>query len=709
MSPQSFETEWAGRKLKIEVGRLAQQTNGSCVATYGETSVLATVVKSETVREGIDFMPLLVDYEERFYAAGRIKGSRFIKKEGRPSDEAVLTGRLVDRSIRPLFPQEIRNDIQVILTVLSFDNENDPDIISLIAASCALAISDIPWNGPIAAIRLGQINNEWVLNSTYAAREKSLLDLVVSGTGEKILMIEAEGKEVPEKIMLEATRFARKHLGPAVDFLKSIQEKIGLPKQELKSAEEPEEWQNKTNDLLKNLVPQYFFTAPLKTKQEKQSAIEKIEQELISQLEKDEVGKDKREKAVNYTHEKIKSLIAETMLLKGSRIDGRALDEIRPLSAEVGLFPHTHGSALFNRGETQILSMVTLGAPSDEQFIDTMEQKGKRRYFHHYNFPPFCVGEVSPLKVPGRREIGHGALAEKALLPMLPDKETFPYTIRVVSEVLSSNGSSSMGSVCGSSLTLMDAGVPIKKPVAGIAMGLVSEEKNNMITKYRILTDLQDLEDGEGGMDFKIAGTSEGITAIQLDTKTQGLTDEIVEQTLDKAKEARLKILDVMQKVLSAPRPELAPTAPRIISLRIDPEKIRDVIGPGGKMINEIIDTTGATIDVEDDGLIMVTSASAESAKKAVDWIKNITREVVVGEIFQGRVTRILDFGAFVEILPKQEGLVHISELAPYRVNKVHDVVQVGQMIPVKVIQIDDLGRINLSLKQADPNFAKQK
>jgi polyribonucleotide nucleotidyltransferase len=651
----------------------------------------------------------MVDYEERFYAAGRIKGSRFIKKEGRPSDEAVLTARMVDRTLRPLFSENIRNDIQIILTVLSFDNENDPDVVSLIAASCAVAISDIPWKGPTAGIRVGKIENEWVVNSTYVAREKSDFDLVVSGDDHRVLMIEAEGKEVPESTMLEGIRFGQKHLQKVVQFIKDIESKIGLQKhvEITEVASEKQELRKKIEAILSELVPIHMFPSkPVDTKGKRKEAMEAITKELDARLESEGLGKEKREKALDLADELTKSFISDVLLNEGKRVDGRGLDDIRPITIEVGLFPHTHGSAVFQRGETQILSMVTLGAPSDEQTIDTMEIRGKRRYFHHYNFPPFSVGETSPLRMPGRREIGHGALAEKAILSLLPDRETFPYTIRVVSEVLSSNGSSSMGSVCGSSLTLHDAGVPIKKHVAGIAMGLTSESKNGEIVRYKILSDLQDLEDGKGGMDFKIAGTRDGITAIQLDTKTEGLSDEIVEKTLLQAKMARFKLLDMMEKVLPKPRPELSKYAPRIISFKINPEKIRDLIGPGGKMINEIIDKTGVTIDVEDDGLVMVTSASSESVTKAVEWIKNITREVVVGEIFQGKVTRIMNFGAFVEILPRQEGLVHISELAAQRVGKVEDVVQIGDMIPVKVIEIDEQGRINLSLKRA---LAEQK
>lgn len=717
---QIFETEIGGRKLTIELGKLAQQANGSVVVSYGETVVLATVVKSKEPREGIDFFPLLVDYEERLYAAGKIKGSRFIKREGRPSDEAVLTNRLVDRSIRPLFDDRFKNDIQIILTVLSADGENDPDLVSLIAASSVLSISNINWQGPIGGIRVGAIPStegpkkyEWVINPTYAAREKGILDLVLAGTQDKIIMIEAGGNEVPEEIVLEAIRFGQKHLKTTIDLIDKIQN-LGGKKQEsminpvrnsisneINETEamdkDKEEIQEKVEKFLKEKLSFYLFGAKKETKISRKQAVEKLKDELDQFLIEDQISKEKRKEAIKLVDKYVEQEVTKAILEEEKRVDGRSLKEIRPLDIEAGVLPRTHGSALFSRGETQVLSIVTLGAPGYEQIIESIEGNGKKRYMHHYNFPPFSVGEVSPLRFTGRREIGHGALAEKALVPLLPDKESFPYTIRVVSEVLSSNGSSSMASVCGSSLALMDAGVPIKEPVAGIAMGLASDKNGH----YKILTDLQDLEDGKGGMDFKIAGTKNGITVIQMDTKTDGLTLEIIEQTFKQAKEARLAILESMNKVIAVPRAQLSPWAPKILTLRINPEKIREVIGPGGKVINEIIDKTGVEIDIEDDGLIFITSINEESAQKALEWIKNLTREVRVGEIFQGRVTRILDFGAFVEILPRQEGLVHVSELASHRVRAVRDIVQIGDIIPVKVIGIDEQGRINLSLRQA--------
>ena len=715
---QLFSADIGGRELKIETGHLAGQANASCTVQYGDTVVLATACISEQPREGVDFFPLLVDYDEKLYAAGKIKGSRFVKREGRPSDEAILSGRLVDRSIRPLFPQEIRNDVQVVLTVLSFDNENDPDILGLNAASCALAISDIPWLGPIAAVRVGRIESstekgkfEWVLNPTYEARQKSDLDLVIAGTKDQIVMLEAGAKEVAEEVIEQALEFGMKHLRRTLKLIEQVQERVGQEKMDLGkeiSEEEKEAVQKleaKVGQIVAEKVGEIFNC---RSKEEYHKKIEELKEHVESVLKEDnEVSKDERSQGVKMIEKFLDEHARKLVLEKNIRVDGRALDEIRPLRIEVGVLPRTHGSGLFQRGETQVLSIVTLGSPSEEQLLDTMEVSGKKRYMHHYNFPGFSVGEVAPMRGPGRREIGHGALAEKALVPLLPDKEEFPYTIRVVSEVLSSNGSSSQASVCGSSLALMDAGVPIKKAVAGIAMGMISDPKNR--EKYKILTDIQGIEDHSGDMDFKVAGTKDGITALQLDISLTGISSKVVHEALEGAKRARLKILEKMSAVIEKPRSELSPYAPRIYTLQINPEKIRDVIGPGGKMINEIIDNTGVTIDIEDSGLVMVTSTSEEAASKAVEWIKNITREVAVGEIFQGKVTRLMDFGAFVEILPHQEGLIHISEMAPFRVNKVTDVVEVGDVIPVKVKEIDEQGRINLTLIGTNFDFSKIK
>lgn len=716
---QVFSAEIGGKELKITTGQLAGQTNGSCEVQYGDSVVLATACMSAMVREGIDFFPLLVDYDEKLYAAGKIKGSRFIKREGRASDEAILSGRLIDRSIRPLFSEEIRNDVQVVVSVLSFDQENDPDVVGLNAASCALLISDIPWQGPIAAVRVGRVQSEkdpekyeLVLNPTYGARQKSDLDLVISATAEEAVMIEAGAKQVSEEVFVEAIEFGMKHLKKILKLIQEVQKKVGKEKINLiseQTAEEVEQTKKieaKVAAIIKDKGKIIFES---QSKEEFKQKSEKLKEEL-SQILKDDndVSKDDRTRGLIMMEKFLDLETRKLVLNKEKRVDGRDLDEIRKLSAEVKVLPRTHGSGLFQRGETQVLSVVTLGSPSDEQTLDTMEEDTKKRYMHHYNFPGFSVGEIAPLRGPGRREIGHGALAEKALLPVLPDKEEFPYTIRVVSEVLSSNGSSSQASICGSTLSLMDAGVPIKDPVAGIAMGMMSDpnDKNN----YQILTDIQGIEDHSGDMDFKVAGTKKGITAMQLDIKLGGISQKVIGETLIKAKEARLKILEVMAGAIAEPRTEMSPYAPRIYTLQINPEKIKDVIGPGGKVINEIIDNTGVSIDIEDDGLVMVTSVGEDSAQKAIQWIKDLTREVQVGEIFEkGRVTRLMDFGAFVEVLPGQEGLVHISEMAPFRVGRVTDVVAVGDEVPAKVKEIDNQGRINLTFMGTNFDFSKIK
>lgn len=697
MEIKKYSALYGDRELIIETGKLARQTLASATVRYGDTQVLATLVKSKTPREGIDYFPLMVDYEERLYAAGKIKGSRFIKREGRPTDEAILNARMIDRSIRPLFNEESREDIQIILTVLSIDQQNAPDIVSLIAASAVLSMSGLDWKGPIAGARIGEKDGEFIFNPTLEELTKSPLDLTVAGTEEKVIMIEAGAKEIKEERMLEAIKFAQSKFSSLLKLLQEL--KDNAPKIEPampQATEEESALIKKTEKWLEKNTNKYLFNEIKKTKQEKNEAIEKMKIDLTEYLKSDQVEEELIKKALGLIEKAVKHEVTKMIIEKEVRIDGRKLTDIRPLDIEVGLLARTHGSGLFTRGQTQVLSVVTLGAPGDEQTLDTMETEGTKKYMHHYNFPPFCVGEVSPLRGTSRREIGHGALAEKAIVPVLPTKEEFPYTIRVVSEVLSSNGSSSMGSTCGSSLALMDAGVPIKKQVAGIAMGLASDKGG----LWKVITDLQDVEDGDGGMDFKITGTKDGITAIQMDTKTEGLTQEMIEQTFKQGYEARMKIMEKMNSVIAEPRADLSPYAPRITSFMINPEKIREVIGPGGKVINEIIDNTGVTIDIEDSGLVMVCSADAEASKKAVEWIKNIVREVQAGEEYIGRVTRIMDFGAFVEVLPKQEGLVHVSELAPYRVNHPSDIVKVGDMILVKVIEIDSMGRINLSHKQ---------
>ncbi|OGG90138.1 polyribonucleotide nucleotidyltransferase [Candidatus Kuenenbacteria bacterium RIFCSPLOWO2_12_FULL_42_13] len=710
MNPvHKFETAIGGKDLIVEVGRLAGQAAGSCTVQYGGTVILATVCLNPAIREGIDYFPLTVDFDEKLYAAGKIKGSRFIKREGRATDEAILAGRLIDRSIRPFFPEEIKNDVQVIASVLSFDGENDPDVISLTAAAIAISISPIPWHGPIAGVRVGRVNGEWVLNPSYEARSKSELDLIVSANKDRVVMLEAGGNEVPEEIMFEAIKFGQKHTQTVLQLIEKIITEVGQAKIDPMPKLTGEE---KTSlDKINSKVKNYITTDKLKAiftyqqKEELGKNITAAKEELDALLKADnEISKDERKKAVGSVDDFIDSHLRLLILEKGERPDGRKMDEIRQLSAEVGVLPRTHGSGLFQRGETQVLSIVTLGSPSMEQTLDTMEESSKKRYMHHYNFPPFSVGETGVLRGPGRREIGHGALAEKALVPMLPAKEDFPYTIRVVSEVLSSNGSSSQASICGSTLSLMDAGVPIKKPVAGIAMGLITD--NNNIDKYRILTDIQGFEDHSGDMDFKIAGTADGITAVQMDTKIHGLTENIIKDALSQAKKARLEILATITKAIPAPRTELSPFAPRITTLHINPEKIRDVIGPGGKMINKIIAETGVNIDIEDDGSVFITALSPEGSIKAKEWIELLTAEVEVGKIYQGKVTRMFDFGAMVEYLPKQEGLIHVSEMAPFRVNTPEDIVHVGDEVPVKVVDIDEQGRINLSLKQTDFDYS---
>ena len=692
-----------GKSWTLSAGKFAPQSSGSVVIRVGDTMVMATVVMGNKPREGIDYLPLLVDYEEKLYAAGKIKGSRWVKREGRPSDEAILSGRVIDRSLRPMFDGRIRLDIQVVVTVLSVDGENDPDVLGLSAASAAVAVSDIPWDGPIAGVRVGRVEGKFVLNPSFLSVESGVsdLDLIVSGTGEHIIMVEAGAKEVSEEDVIAGCALAQTEIAKILEAVKSLSAKAGRPKREIPLFAPSEEVRTKLA-VYDNEYSACLFVPNLAERDAKLSAFrEKVIAEVAG--EDDELKRD-----VHYIlDETMKKLVQKGILEKGQRVDGRGLDEIRAISCEVGLLPRVHGSGLFRRGETQVLTTVTLGGPGDEQLLEDLdtEEERKKRYMHHYNMPGFASGEVKPLRSPGRREIGHGALAERALLPMIPPKETFPYTLRLVSEVLSSNGSTSMASTCGSTLALMDAGIPILSPVAGIAMGLVLDKESG---KYKVLTDILGLEDGNGHMDFKVAGTKKGITALQLDIKVKGLTREILKDALATAKNGRLSIMEKMLQAIAVPRAEMSPYAPRIVSFKINPDKIREVIGPGGKVINGIIAETGVKIDIEDDGTVMVTSTNAEASAKAVDWIKNLIREVQAGEVFQGTITRILDFGAFAEILPGQEGLIHISELEPHRVEKVTDVVKVGDIVPVKVINIDELGRINLSRKALLPGAENQ-
>ena len=692
METKTFKKEIAGRELIIETGKLAGQANGSVTVQYGDTVVLATATMSDRLREGVNFFPLMVDYEERLYAAGKIKGSRFIKREGRPTDEAVLSGRMTDRILRPLFNGRIRNDIQVVITILSVDQENDPDLCAIVGASMALAISDIPWGGPVGVVRVSKADGKIIINPTYEQRKQSLFEVIIAGRGGKVNMIEAGGKEAPESEVLEAIKSAQSYIQEIEKFQVEIISQIGKEKKEVPLVKADDETEKKIREFLAEKIYDLNF----KTPKERQKAKEKMLNEELKMFVTENFGEKTLPVSNIILEEETDAIMHKSILQDNKRPDGRKMDEVRELSVVVGILPRTHGSGLFNRGATQALTVATLGAPGDEQTLDSMEEEGTKRFMHHYSFPPFSVGEVAPMRGPGRREIGHGALAEKALLPMIPDKETFPYTIRLVSEVLSSNGSSSMASTCGSSLALMDAGVPIPRPVAGIAMGLILGKGG----EYKVLTDIQGPEDHYGDMDFKIAGSEIGITAMQMDVKVDGITLEIIEKTFAQARSARMQIMEVMNKTIPASRKDLSPYAPRITTLRINPDKIRDVIGPGGKVINEIIAKTEVDIDIEDDGLVMITSKNAEKAVQALEWIKNIVREVVAGEIFQGKVTRIMNFGAFVEILPGQEGLVHISELAPFHVKKVEDIVKIGDVIAVKVKEIDSQGRINLTHKE---------
>lgn len=709
MENKKYSIDYGGKPLSIEVGKFAPAANGSCTVRYGDTVVLVTAVLSKDKRPGLEFFPLMVDYEEKLYAAGRIKGSRFIKREGRPTDEAVLTSRFIDRAIRPLFDQRITNDVQVIVSVLAFDGKNDPDVPGFIGAACALHMSDIPWNGPIAVARVNKLDGQFILNGSYEERTAARFDVDVAGTPDKVIMLEAGCDEASEQDVIDAIAFGREHLKPVVDLLNQIRSEVGKEKRDLLSpkndeekliVEKKEQVRAMVDAFVRGQTEELFFGAPKASKAERALAKDEIKSRTAEHLKAAGVDPDMIKLASGQVTDIIEEEISKKILDEKRRVDGRGIDDIRPLTAEVALLPSVHGSGYFLRGETNVLSVCTLGAPGDKQTLDGMEIVGERRFMHHYNFPPFSVGEAKPLRGAGRREIGHGALAEKALQYMMPDAETFPYAIRVVSETLCSNGSSSMGSTCGATLALMDAGVPIKAPVAGIAMGLASDGK-----RYQVITDLQDLEDGEGGMDFKITGTEKGITAIQLDTKTDGLPHDVIVETVTRAHSARLRVLEVMKQALPAVRPELSPNAPRIINIRINPEKIREVIGPGGKMINEIIAKTGVgSIDIEQDGLVLITSVNAAAAQAAYDWINNLTRDVAIGETFNGKVVRLMDFGAFVELLPGKDGMVHVSELAPWRVEKVSDIVNLGDTVNVKVIEIDEKGRVNLSMKQAEGN-----
>jgi len=685
VTSNSFEAEVGGRKLTIDTGKLAGQASGAVTASYGDTVVLVTVCTSQEPREGVDFLPLTIDYEERLYAAGKIPGG-FIRREGRPSQDATLASRQTDRPLRPLLPKAWRKEIQVIITVLSADQENDPDILAVIGGSAALSISPVPFYGPVSAVNVGYINGEMVLNPTMAQLGDSQLDLVVVSTKEAVVMIEAGANEAPEDIVIQGIEFGHQANQPIIRLQEQLQQARGKPKMETPVSEvNPEALAAITPITDEKLARALGQTE----KSQREEELSQLKKELLEKLAEKFPEADIKAAL----DAKIRAEIRSNLLDKEKRIDGRSLTDVRPISCEVGLLPRTHGSALFTRGQTQVLTITTLGSVGKEQPLDGLGIEEKKRFIHHYNFPPFSSGETKRVGAPGRREIGHGALAERAIEPILPKAEDFPYTIRLVSEVLSSSGSTSMASVCASSLSLMDAGIPTSAAVAGIAMGLVTGDDG----KYVILTDIQGLEDNYGDMDFKIAGTAKGITAMQMDTKLKGVSLEVVAKTLPQARDARLFILEKMQQTISANRPEMSKYAPRMYKITIDQDKIGAVIGTGGKTIRSIIEQTKATIDIDNDGTVIIGSPNEESARKAISIIESLTKEIEVGTVYTGKVSRILNFGAMVEIAPGKDGLVHISELADYRVARVEDEVKIGDEVTVKVIGIDDMGRVNLS------------
>lgn len=684
----SYSMQLGGRTLTIEAGKIAKQANGSVLVRYGDTAVVVAVTGAKVPREGVDFFPLTVDFEEKMYAVGKIPGG-FIKREGRPSEAAILTSRLIDRPIRPMFPDGYHNDVQIVATAVSVDQDNPPEMAAMVGASCALSISDIPFDGPIAGVRIGLIDGVFIVNPTVEQAKVSELSLGVAGTNDAILMVEAGAKEVSEEVMLDAIWFAHEIIKELVEFQVKIQAEIGKQKMEVPVYVPPSE-------IVEGISA--FGEAKLKAalmdpdKLHREEMVSKVKKEIAAVFNEKypENGKD-----VAYVTQKlIKTVVRRTISVDKIRPDGRQLDEVRPVTCEVGLLARPHGSALFTRGQTQILNVLALAPLREVQILDGLGVEESKRYIHHYNFPPYSVGETKPLRSPGRREIGHGALAERALLPVIPSVEDFPYAIRLVSEVLESNGSSSMGSVCGSTLSLMDAGVPIKAPVSGVAMGLVKDGEN-----FAILTDIQGLEDALGDMDFKVAGTEKGITAIQMDIKIDGINKEIFQQALAQAKKGRQFILDKMLECIAEPKKELSKYSPKITTITVNPDKIRDIIGPGGKMIKKIVEETGAKIDVDDSGKVYVAAVNSESAARAIEIIKGLVAVAEIGKTYTGKVTRLMNFGAFVEILPGKEGLVHISQLSTERVEKVEDVVSVGDEIAVKVVEIDQKGRINLSRK----------
>ncbi len=690
---KKFTTTLAGRELTIETGELAQLSNGSVLVRYGDTVVMANVTASKKPRDGVDFFPLSVDYEEKLYSVGKIPGG-FLRREGKPSDKAILTSRVIDRPIRPLFPKDYRNDVSIVTTVMSVDIDNSPEIAAMIGASAALSISDIPFAGPIGGVSVGLVDGEFVINPNLEQRGKSLMQLTVAGTKEKVVMIEAGACEVKEDVMYDAIVYAHGEIKKICEFLQSIADEIGKPKHEYISADINHDHYDAVKAYAYDKVCEAIDTND-KTVRDANMAV--VTDDVVAHFAEEIPELEAEIGEILYKLQK--EIVRKWLIKDHRRVDGRGILEIRPLSSRVGILPRVHGSGLFSRGQTQVLTVATLGALRDEQLLDGIDECESKRYMHHYNFPSYSVGETKPSRGPGRREIGHGALAERALEPVIPSKEEFPYAIRLVSEVLSSNGSTSQGSVCGSTLALMDAGVPIKAPVAGISCGLVTDGDD-----YLTMVDIQGLEDFYGDMDFKVAGTKEGITAIQMDIKIDGLTYEIIKQALEQTRDARYHIIDdVLLKAIDAPRAELSPYAPKIVTMQIHPDKIREVIGTGGKVIQKIIADTGVQIDIEDDGSVFILSPDSAAADKAVKIIEGIVAEPEIGKVYFGKVMRIMDFGAFVEFLPGKEGLVHISKLDNKRVEKVEDVVSVGDEIIVKLIEIDKMGRINLSRKDALP------
>jgi len=685
-----FRTNLAGREIVVETGKIAKQAGGSAWVRYGDTLVLVTATMSDEPREGVDFFPLTVDYEERQYAAGRIPGN-FFRREGRPTEKAILAARLTDRPIRPLFPQGFRNDVQIICTVMSVDYDNAPEFCGLLGASIALCTSDIPFDTPVGAVYVGRVDGELVINPTSEQSDETDFEILVAGTRDAVLMVEAKAKQIPERTVLEAIEVGHGYIKDLVSFQEHIVQEIGRPKREVTLYTPSAEVEREVESFARGRIQKAIRIEGKLEREEALDEIERAAQEALAERLPEQEGEISAALR-KVTKEEFRSRIIH----EGRRPDDRRPDEIRPIYCEVGPLPRAHGSALFTRGQTQVVTVATLGSVGDVQLLDSLEDEEFKRFIHHYNFPPYSVGETRPLRGPRRRDIGHGALAEKALETVIPEEVEFPYTIRLVSEVVESNGSTSMASVCGSTLALMDAGVPISEPVAGVAMGLVMEGD-----RVCILSDIQGMEDALGDMDFKVAGTKNGITALQMDIKVQGITTAILEQALEQARKGRLWILDRMLQVIPEPRKELSPYAPRIIVMEIDPDRIRDVIGPGGKTINNIIAETNVAIDVEDDGRVYIASTDEEAGRKAVKMIEELTRDVVVGETYLGRVTRITNFGAFAEVLPGKEGLIHISRLDKGRVGKVEDVVSVGDEVLAKVIEIDSMGRINLSREAA--------